>query len=332
MAICKATSGIALVGSAICFRHRKEYLDIVTHPQDSDDTPLIVPKELKLESDDEPLNQMAPGYLISQVDQSQYIDQSEHIDESEHFGESEHVDHSDDVFASHTSTKRRTFTPAIQSFPKLMRSDSDRSDFTYYSQPDSQVSNASASSDIVRAKELSKFDILMSCLKEIDPTLNITHQFDLSVHERTLQEHAGVVGHIWKLIMETLTNQSFNGASASKFISMIINLVQHTPEQEKKNVSLALNILRSLRDYYQLACQDGSQSSSATKKQILLASTGISVRSANQINALSAALGARKNTVHVMAAKRLLLGRIRGLYFHTCKYLSGLPRIKNCYN
>ena len=288
LAIFEATSEVAYVGSAICTHHKKEFIGPASLPQTSVTTFMTsLEQELTSESQDKHLAQpIASGNFVSQeVVQSEYVLSA----------------------LSYPSSKRRAFSSATESFPKVLKSDSERSDSVSCSQPDSQVSNASANSDIIRSKELSKFEVLTSCLQDIDPTLNIANQFDLTVHDRSLKTYADTVGHVWKLIVEVLTNQSFNDAATCKFVKLVIESVQPTPGDEKQNVSLALNILQSLSDYYRLACQDRSLSSTATKKQILLASTGRSVRSANQLSALSASLGARKNTVFSLAAKRYVL-------------------------
>ena len=68
-----------------------------------------------------------------------------------------------------------------------------------------------------------------------------------------------------------------------------------------------MNILDSVREYYSIACSEGSRTITATRKQILQSLTGNSVRSAKQLNLLSSAIGARRSTVETEAKSRQIL-------------------------
>ena len=103
------------------------------------------------------------------------------------------------------SRKRKSFVKAAAKLPKIFKSDSE-SGLSAGSQPpppDSQGSNYSNNSDIVREKKLVNLNKLMSLLKEIDPTRcpNISTPFDLTVRERTLREYATIIGQIWTEIL-----------------------------------------------------------------------------------------------------------------------------------
>ena len=287
-AIFQATSEHVYVGSAICIQHRKMYLG-----------PRISPAVSSQPVTSEPLTNTCPisASPIDSCDAEICVSKFNDVQTDDALN--------NEVITS--SCKRKAFNCAIDNFSKLLKSDSEKSSAVGDSQTDSQVSNASASSDIQDGKDQNKFEKLVTCLNDIDPSLKLNNRFDLSVQERSLKEYANVIGNIWELVLKTLTYTSPNDVSNKQFVKMVIDSIQSITEDEKQKQHLALNILSSLADYYKLACQNSSRSAEATKKQILLSITGVSVRSANQLGALACVLGARKPTVLSVASKRFLL-------------------------
>ena len=84
---------------------------------------------------------------------------------------------------------------------------------------------------------------------------------------------------------------------------MVIETFEIKENTKNQQISLALHILESIKEYYNLAASDTSREASATRKQVLISVTGKSVRSAKQLNILADEIGARPATV-VNEAKR----------------------------
>ena len=213
-----------------------------------------------------------------------------------------------------STPKRKCFTEATENLPKLFKSDSESS-FVSNSQPllpDSQYSNYSNQSDVLIDKKLNNFNKLMSCLREMYPATcpNISNPLDLTVKSRTLREYATSVGEVWKTVLETITEGSNyeNLMETSNFLKMVFETVEGKPAvKEHDKVLLSLNVLESLQEYYHMACSETSRSIIATRKQILHATCGKSVRDANQLNQLAETLGARRATVDNESKTRKLI-------------------------
>ena len=202
-------------------------------------------------------------------------------------------------------SKRKAFVLAKESIPKLMKFDSDCS--TSSQQPDSQGSTFSSSSDIIMDHSLNNFIKLKSFLEEFDPslTINIPQPVDTTnaVHRKTFKRYAETVAKVWKLVLETflLNPDQVPLHSRNNFIKSVIKSLDCENDQY---VSLALNVLESIKDYYSMACKSKSRSAIATRKQILQATTGERVRTANQLSSLTESIGARRQTVEKEAENR----------------------------
>ena len=205
--------------------------------------------------------------------------------------------------------KRKCFRDACDKLPKLIKVDSEGS-FTNSqpAEPDSQTSNYSDCSDILSNKHRNNFDRLMSCLKEIEQSksLELLQPLDLTVKNRTLTNYAVIVGNIWKLVLETVTlkTDSESIGAANDFLKTVVESFEIKQDGNVQQISLALNVLRSIKEYYNLAASGSSRESTATRKQILLAVTGRPVREAKQLNILADEIEARHATVVSEAKKR----------------------------
>ena len=214
-----------------------------------------------------------------------------------------------DTYQVNPILKRKCFRDAFDKLPKLIKVDSEGS-FTNSqpAEPDSQTSNYSDCSDILSNKYQNNFDKLMSCLKDIDQSksIELLQPLDLAVKNRTLTNYAVTVGNIWKLVLETVTlkTDSESLSAANDFFKTVVESFEIKQDGNVQQISLALNVLKSIKEYYNLAASGSSRESTATRKQILLAVTGRPVRAAKQLNILAEEFEARHNTVVNEAKKR----------------------------
>ena len=210
------------------------------------------------------------------------------------------------TYPSTPSVKRKCFTQASDKLPKLLKSDSELS--SQHPLTDSQISSYSSCSDLVMDSKLTCFNKLMQCLREFDSECpQITHPLDLNVQDRSLRLYSSIVGHIWKIVLEIVINKSdiIDVAETSRFLNKVMDSIDISKTEDEKNkVAVALNVLDSIHDYYQIASSDNSRTVTATRKQILQSITGEPVRSANQLSILAKTIGARRSTVEHEAAIR----------------------------
>jgi hypothetical protein len=198
--------------------------------------------------------------------------------------------------------KRKCFADACEKIPKLFKSDSNVSlqSSSQPNEPDSQTSNYSDCSDSMFNKKQDDFNKLMMVIQEIDHSLVLSQPIDLTVKNRTLNAHAVTVGNIWKLVLETVTQDTDRNliAATNNFLKMVIQSIEgEVKENSQEEISLALHILESIKEYYNLASKDSSRGAAATRKQVLISVTGTSVRSAKQLHVLAEQIGARPATV-----------------------------------
>ena len=219
----------------------------------------------------------------------------------------------EEIQISPPNRKRKSFLQASETFPKLTKFDSETSSASSQNiHQASESSNYSCSSEIAMDRSLKNFNKLMTCLKEIDPSksVNISHPYDLNVQKKTLKSYAQVVGRIWKIVLETViqkTDQASVNLTNNFLKSVIETFDCGTNDDEDKIIPLALNILESIKEYYGMACCDSSRGTTATRKQLLQAVSGRSVRQAHQLSILSESIGARRHTVEKEAENRKLM-------------------------
>ena len=189
---------------------------------------------------------------------------------------------------------------------KLFKSDSENSSKSNV--PDSQCSNFSQNSEVAEDKKLNQFLVLMNCLKEVNSEKcpSLSKPMDLAAQDRTLKEYASNVGLIWKLVLELVTVNISTSyiIQASDFINLVIDKLDSTSKSDRVKVSLALNVLTSIENYYSLTLSDQTRQNIATRKQLLQAIAGQPVKAAHQLSHLSQILGIKRASVEKAATER----------------------------
>ena len=71
-----------------------------------------------------------------------------------------------------------------------------------------------------------------------------------------MREYATIIGQIWTEILEIVvqTTDSDQVIETSNFVKMIVETLSDTePKNEQQKISLALNVLESIQEYYSFA-------------------------------------------------------------------------------
>jgi hypothetical protein len=114
------------------------------------------------------------------------------------------------------------------------------------------------------------------------------------------------VGEVLQLVFQSLIQSHDVGIEAS-FMELVLKTMKLNTLDVDSHVSLAVNVLDGIADFYSIVANDGSRNGITAKKLILQAVTGLKVQNSNQINLLSKVIGARGKTISQEVKNRKLL-------------------------
>ena len=115
-----------------------------------------------------------------------------------------------------------------------------------------------------------------------------------------------MVGEVLQLVFQSLIQSHDVGIEAS-FMELVLKTMKLNTLNVDSHVSLAVNVLDGIADFYSIVANDGSRNGITAKKLILQAVTGLKVQNSNQINLLSKVIGARGKTISQEVKNRKLL-------------------------
>ena len=145
-------------------------------------------------------------------------------------------------------------------------------------------------------------------MSDLDPSLaaQCTQPLDLTnhVHKKTAQKYMELVARIWKCVLEIFLHNSSQVPLhlRNDFLKGVVRSL--ACECDGGDVSLAVNVLESLRDFFSMASKSKTRGAIATRKQIIQAVSGSKIRSGNQLSSLAEALGANRHLVVKEAKNR----------------------------